>query len=232
MRSDRMNPNSSSYEGKSETEKRIFKSSSGVSTGFASNAHIMGSLFKLGRAIFPKQVREDKASSLLTREPSSIGNMGLINNFGALEVISAEPDLKVMHLTMSDVSTAGQIHAIVPWNCSLTKVSTVLNGAITSADSVLTVKNNAGSSAGTITVANGSSAAGDIDTLSPSSNNVFTAGQKVEIETSGASSNTVQLDITLEFTLTNSEIKYGFQNVLLIFKKLMNVFKSQGIMRG
>lgn len=102
-----------------------------------------------------------------------------------------------------DVSTPEKVYLVVPFNATLTKVDTTLQGAITTANSTLTVRNNAGSSAGTITVAFAGSAAGDIDTLSPSSNNTFTTGQKMSIETDGASSTAARLDIVLTFLLTS-----------------------------
>ena len=105
-------------------------------------------------------------------------------------------------LTISDVSTPEVVFFYVPYNCTLAKVGTVLGGAITLANSVITVKNNAGASAGTITIAHVGSAAGDIDELVPTSNNTFTAGQRLSIETDGASTTAAKLFITLMFTVT------------------------------
>lgn len=105
-------------------------------------------------------------------------------------------------LTISDVSTAETIYYYVPFAGTLDTVGTVLGATIATANSTVTVKDNGGNSAGTITVAYSGSAAGDIDTLSPVANNTFTAGQKLSIETDGASSNTAKLFITLAFTVT------------------------------
>ena len=107
-----------------------------------------------------------------------------------------------LQLKIVDVSTAGQVYATIPWGCTLNSVSTVLNGAIAGGDAVLTVKNNAASSAGTITIANSGSAAGDKDSLEPGSNNTFSAGDLLEIETDGGSTNTIAADITCLFTIT------------------------------
>ena len=82
------------------------------------------------------------------------------------------------------------------------KVYSVLNGAISGGDATLTVKNNGGSSAGTITIANSGSAAGDLDSLEPGSNNTFAAGEKIEVETDGGSTNAIQVDLTLVFDIT------------------------------
>jgi hypothetical protein len=101
-----------------------------------------------------------------------------------------------------DVSTAEKVYLVVPFTGTLTEVYTTLQGAITSANSTLTVRNNTGTSAGTITVAFSGSAAGDIDSLTPASNNTFTAGQKLSIETDGASSTVARLDVVFVFSVT------------------------------
>lgn len=108
-----------------------------------------------------------------------------------------------LNITLDDVSTASIVYVPVPWNCTLTAVYTALGAAITGADSTVTIKNNTGTSAGTITVSYSGSAAGDIDSAALVTNNTFTTGQKVIIETDGASSTTAKLYITLVFTRTS-----------------------------
>lgn len=108
---------------------------------------------------------------------------------------------QVVTLKINDVSTAGQTYFLSPFAGTLLKVSSVLNGAIITADAVLTVKTQAGT-AGTITIANSGSAAGDIDSLTVSSNGAVTAGSLIEVETDGASGNTIPVDLTLEIALS------------------------------
>src|SRR5688572_14319960 len=55
-------------------------------------------------------------------------------------------------LDIVDVSTAETVYFYVPFTSTLTKINTILQGAITVADATLTVRNNAGVSMGTITV--------------------------------------------------------------------------------
>lgn len=100
---------------------------------------------------------------------------------------------------IEDISTAGQIYVVPGFAGRIKKVSTVLNGAIATADAVLTLK-IAGTAVtgGTITVAFSGSAAGDIDTCEPTAARTFTDAQAIEIETDGASDNAVQIVITLE----------------------------------
>jgi hypothetical protein len=110
----------------------------------------------------------------------------------------------VFYLTCNlvDVSTAETAYLVVPFTGTLTKVETILGGAISGADATVTVSNTAGLSAGTLTIAQSGSAAGDIDTLTPASNNSFAAGTKISIATDGASTTAARLFITLTFTRT------------------------------
>lgn len=109
-------------------------------------------------------------------------------------------DLKSVFVTakIADISTAGQTYVPSPITGKLKKVTGVLNGAITGANSVLTVKAPDGT-VGTITVAHSGSAAGDVDSLDCENNNSVEKGELVEIETDGGSTNTVVEDLLLEF---------------------------------
>jgi hypothetical protein len=94
---------------------------------------------------------------------------------------------------MADVSTAGQIYIPAPDTGEIVEVSTALNGAIATSDAVLTVKTPR-ETAGTLTITQSGSAAGDVDTVR--FNRVGIAkGEAIEIETNGASTNTVSLQV-------------------------------------
>lgn len=108
---------------------------------------------------------------------------------------------QVVTLKIVDVSTAGQTFFASPFDGTLLTVTSALNGAITGGDAVLTVKTQEGT-AGTITIANSGSAAGDIDSLTVASNGAVTAGSLVEIETDGGSTGTVAVDLTIEIALS------------------------------
>lgn len=103
---------------------------------------------------------------------------------------------------IADVSTAETIYFPIPADVTVREVVTVLEGAITSADSIITVKNNAGTSMGTITVAEAGSGAGDVDTLTPASNNTVTAPGKISVESDGGSTGTQRLWVALHCTGT------------------------------
>ena len=94
---------------------------------------------------------------------------------------------------LEDVSAVETVYVPVPFAGTVSKVLTVLEGSIGSADSTVTVKNSAGSSMGTITITSSGSAAGDVDVLLPSSNNTVTSDSFITVESNGASTNTAKL---------------------------------------
>lgn len=94
---------------------------------------------------------------------------------------------------IENVSSASTVYVPIPFSGTVVKVVTVLEHSIGSADATITVSNAAAASMGTITVAFTGSAAGDVDTLVPSSNNTVTAESFITIATDGASVNTAAL---------------------------------------
>lgn len=94
---------------------------------------------------------------------------------------------------LEDVSAVETVYVPIPFAGTVSKVLTVLEGSIGSADSTVTVKNSAGTSMGTLTIANSGSAAGDVDILLPSANNTVTADSFITVESDGASTNTAKL---------------------------------------
>ena len=98
---------------------------------------------------------------------------------------------------LDDVSTASTVYIPIPFAGTVTKVVTVLEGSLTTANATVTVKNAAGSSMGTLTITQSGSAAGDIDTLTPVSNNTVTNDSRISIETDGASDTTRKLFVTV-----------------------------------
>ena len=98
---------------------------------------------------------------------------------------------------IADVSTAETVYIPMPYAGTVSKIITVLEGAITVADATITAKNSAASSMGTITVAYTSSAAGDVDTLAPGSNNTVTDDDYITVETNGGSTTARKLWVTV-----------------------------------
>lgn len=111
--------------------------------------------------------------------------------------------------TLDDISTANAEDAIyVPETGVITEVHTVLQGAITTGDAVITPVYNgtAFASGNTITVANGSSAQGDIDSITGDEESVV-AGNYVGIKTDGGSTNAVELKYMLKLVVRDGAVK-------------------------
>lgn len=105
-----------------------------------------------------------------------------------------------LHFTITDVSTAGQTFIPIPieFDGDIVEIRTALNGAIATADAVLTPKiNGVAVTNGVITIANAGSAAGDVDSSFPTGARTVRAGDAIEIETTGASTNAVEVTGTV-----------------------------------
>lgn len=98
---------------------------------------------------------------------------------------------------INDISTAQTIYIPIPYTGTIKKVVSVLGGAISGADALITVRNASGVSMGTITVANAGSAAGDVDTLVPTTNNTVAENTHIRIETDGASTHTIPIRFSI-----------------------------------
>jgi len=97
-----------------------------------------------------------------------------------------------------DVSTAGQIYIPVPDGGRIIKAFSVIGGTIATADALLTLKiGGTAVTDGVITIEDAGSAAGDVDTCEPTAANVVLEGGSIEVETNGASTNTIAAGITI-----------------------------------
>lgn len=99
---------------------------------------------------------------------------------------------------IADVSTAGQIYIPVPDGGKIIKAFSVIDGAIATANATLTMKiGGTAVTGGTITITQSGSAAGDVDTCEPTAANTVVEGDAIEVETDGASTNTVKAGICI-----------------------------------
>jgi len=99
---------------------------------------------------------------------------------------------------MADVSTAGSVHVVAPDNGKIIKVMSVIDGAIATANAGITTKiNGTAVTGGAITIANASSAAGDVDSAEPTAANAVSEGDYISFTTDGASTNTVAATFTV-----------------------------------
>lgn len=103
---------------------------------------------------------------------------------------------------IADISTAGQVYVVSPVAGTVSKIYSVINGAIATADVTLTSKlGGTAITDGAITVTQAGSAAGDVDSCTPTAQNSVAEGGAIEIETDGASTNTVEAFLTIVIDL-------------------------------
>jgi hypothetical protein len=125
---------------------------------------------------------------------ASSGDVYLANGAGSGSWTSRQSILTVQ---FPDISTASDLYVPIPYAGTITKIQSALTAAISGGDAVFTITNSAGASMGTLTITQSGSAAGDVDTLAPSSNNTVTAGSFIKIACAGAPSSHVEACIVI-----------------------------------
>lgn len=101
---------------------------------------------------------------------------------------------------IADISTAETLYLMLP-QCTVTKIWSVLSGVIATADATITTsRDGTALTNGVITIAYSGSAAGDIDSCTPTANNDFDgSSQYLKLVGGGESDNTVPVLVTIEF---------------------------------
>jgi len=143
--------------------------------------------------------------------PTSITARGVLtvdtNASGVVDTNNASVGDKIyLTVTMADISTAESVWVVAPVACTYTGLWSVIDAAITNADAVITAE--IGGSLvtnGGLTIATAGSAAGTVDSGTPTALNTLTAGQALEIITNGGSTTTSIATFTVELTVTNQD---------------------------
>lgn len=158
----------------------------------------ISSMLEIGDSIKVETVDSVSATTAVT----NIGELIVKSNAsGVVDTYDAINNKIYLTVTMADVSTASSVWVAAPVACTFSKLYSVINGAIATADAVITTE-IAGTlvTNGGLTIAYSGSAAGDVDSGTPTALNILTAGQALEIITSGASTNTIISTFTVELT--------------------------------
>lgn len=109
------------------------------------------------------------------------------------------PYYYTLNVQLADLSTASSCYVVAPVAGKIKKIYSVIQNAITTADSIVTSYINATPvTSGTITVATAASAAGDVDSCTPSAANTVAAGDKIVLTTDGASNTTCVTNFTIQ----------------------------------
>jgi len=92
-------------------------------------------------------------------------------------------------LDIADGSADATYFLVAPWAGSITGIRTVIDGAVSTADITITAKiGSTGMTNGVVTIATAASAAGDVDTATPTAANTVTAGQAINFVVAGGGS--------------------------------------------
>ena len=118
---------------------------------------------------------------------------------------SSIKDVNKIYLTYSipDLNSAASYYMVCPLAGILTKIWSVIDGALATADNVLTFEiATVAVTGGTITITQAGSAAGDVDSCTPSAARTLTAGQALEIISNGGTSSTTRCTLTFEIDIS------------------------------
>jgi hypothetical protein len=99
-------------------------------------------------------------------------------------------DRFALSVDVADLSADADYYVPIPCACTLKKLWSAIDGAVSTADVTITPLKVGGSAMtdGAITIATADSAAGDIDSATPSANNTFAAGDVLKLTVAGGGS--------------------------------------------
>lgn len=102
---------------------------------------------------------------------------------------AAELNETFVSINVTDLSAEATYYMVMPHAGSITKIWSVTNAAVATADVTLTFKIGATAiTGGVVTIATAASAAGDVDSATPSALNIVTAGQAINFVVTGGGS--------------------------------------------
>ncbi len=142
--------------------------------------------------------------------PTTLAERGLLavdtNASGVVDTNNALTSKIYITVTMADCSTAESVWVVAPVACTYTKMWSVIDATIATAPAVITTEiGGTLVTTGGMSITDSGSAAGDVDIATPTGANTLTAGQPLEIITSGASTNTCITTFTVELTPSNQD---------------------------
>lgn len=119
---------------------------------------------------------------------------------GAEGVVSADC---ILNVKITDISTAGSTFVVCPIAGKIKTIYSTIKNSISVANAALTfeIGGTVVTGAG-ITVAYSGSAAGDVDSSTPTAKNTLTAGQAIECITNGGSTTACETVLTIVITPT------------------------------
>lgn len=124
-----------------------------------------------------------------------------ISNGSASGAWSWQP--QAITIDIANLDTVADYYLVLPHACTITKIYSVIDTAIATADKVLTTSiNGVAVTAGVITITQAASAAGDVDSSTPTGANTLTAGGTLKIAATGGATGSARCHITVVYTRT------------------------------
>ena len=129
---------------------------------------------------------------------------GITSGQGVLRnLVDAEVTDKPTFLSMwlPEIDTTTEFYMPVPVAGDITKIYCVIDASFTGGNQTLACKiNGTGITNGTITVTQSGSAAGDVDSATPTANNAVVAGDYIQVTSGAEATSTVNAYLTFEIT--------------------------------
>jgi len=117
------------------------------------------------------------------------GDQALMIDGTEVTASATEVNTYVVGLDIADGSAEGVYYVVCPHAGTISKIWTVIDGAVSTADITVTAAIGAtGVTNGVVTIATAASGAGDIDSATPTAANTVTAGQAVNFTVTGGGS--------------------------------------------
>lgn len=149
----------------------------------------------------PKGVATAGANTVYVADGSSSGAWEKISADSVDTTTVLNLNRSTQNRTMPDIGTAGSVYMPMSRPCRVEGIAVTIDVATATAATVITFRNDAGNSMGTITIPSGS-AAGYVGTLVPTTNNTFLTSTKLQIESDGGTSTTTPMTVALNLVWT------------------------------
>ncbi len=110
---------------------------------------------------------------------------------------------QVATLDIASLDTVGDYYIPFAYNSTIDKVYSTIDGAILTADKTLTLSiGGVDVTNGVITITQAGSAAGDVDSCTPTANNTVSAGAALKVAATGGTTGGIRAHLTIVYTRT------------------------------
>ena len=125
----------------------------------------------------------------------------LLGTIAQLTASQSELNQYAIQVSIPDISSADSVFVVAPHGGTITTWYSTIDNAITTADATLSLEiGGVAVTNSSITVAQSGSAAGDVDSASPTAANTVAAGGAIEVITDGGSSTACRATCTIVIT--------------------------------